>query len=110
MSTVTVPVSLFHEAEGFVITIECRNGDLFRGTLMNHEDNFNCRLVDVTQTTASGEVHQMAHMFLRGSQIRFISVPPMLQNSPLFKRAGAKGLHRGTDQEGDDGSKPHGRR
>ena len=42
--SIGVPVKLLHEAESHVITIELKNGDLYRGTLHESEDNLNCHL------------------------------------------------------------------
>ena len=42
--SIGVPVKLLHEAENHVITIELKNGELYRGTLHEAEDNMNCHL------------------------------------------------------------------
>jgi hypothetical protein len=39
-----VPIKLFHEAEGHVVTVELRTGDTYRGLLEEAEDTMNCKL------------------------------------------------------------------
>ena len=42
------------------------------------------------------QVSQVEQVFIRGSMIRFLIVPDMLKNAPMFKqRPGAKGLAAG---------------
>ena len=46
----------------------------------------NCRLEDVQVTARDGKVFSLERVYLRGSQIRFIIVPDMLKNAPMFER------------------------
>ena len=46
----------------------------------------NCRLEDVNVTGKDKEMYSLDQVYLRGSQIRFIIVPDMLKNAPMFKR------------------------
>ena len=42
------------------------------------------------------QVSQLEQVFIRGSMIRFLIVPDMLKNAPMFKpKSGAKGLAAG---------------
>ena len=42
------------------------------------------------------QVSQLEQVFVRGSMIRFLIVPDMLKNAPMFKpKSGAKGLAAG---------------
>ncbi len=43
-SAVGVPIKLIHEAEGHVVTIELKNGEVYRGLLKESEDTMNCKL------------------------------------------------------------------
>lgn len=81
-----IPVKLLHEGVGFVITIELKSGELFRGKLIECQDNFNCRLEAVTHTDRVGKLTKMEHTYLRGSKIRMVVLPDMLKNSPLFRK------------------------
>lgn len=40
--SIGVPVKLLHEAQGHIITIELKSGEIYRGKLSEAEDNFNC--------------------------------------------------------------------
>ena len=51
---VGVPVILMHDGEGTIVTVECKNGDTYRGFLDETEDNMNCILKDATRTDAKG--------------------------------------------------------
>jgi small nuclear ribonucleoprotein (snRNP)-like protein len=46
-----MPVKLLQEAEGHVVTMELKNGDIYCGNLVESEDNWNCQLESVTATT-----------------------------------------------------------
>jgi len=83
---VGIPIVLLHDAEGSIVTIELKNGDLYRGYLDEAEDNMNCVLKDATRVAADGKVTNVQFVFLRGSQIVFIIFPSMLKNAPMFKR------------------------
>ena len=67
-------------------TIEIKSGEMFRGYLMEAEDTMNVRLDDVKMTGRDGKVTHLDQLYLRGSQIKFIIVPDMLKNSPMFKK------------------------
>ena len=83
---VGVPLILMHDGEGTIVTIECKNGDTYRGFLDETEDNMNCILKDATRTDAKGNKSQVEHIFLRGSQIAFFIFPNMLKKAPMFNR------------------------
>ena len=83
---ISVPIKLLHEAESHVVTIEIKSGEMFRGYLMEAEDTMNVRLDDVKMTSRDGKVTHLDQLYLRGSQIKFIIVPDMLKNSPMFKK------------------------
>jgi small nuclear ribonucleoprotein D3 len=87
---VGIPVKLLHEAEGHVVTVELKSGEMYRGQLHMAEDNWNCQLKDVSATGRDGRVTQLAHIYIRGSRVRFIVVPDMLKNAPMFKRIDPK--------------------
>lgn len=63
----------------------------------------NCQLLNVTQTLRDGRTQTLDNVFVRGSQIRFIILPDMLKNAPMFKnigraQKGARGMGLGGDQ------------
>ncbi|KAL6451672.1 SMD3 Small nuclear ribonucleoprotein Sm D3 [Candida maltosa Xu316] len=80
-----IPVRLLNEAQGHIISIELTNGDTYRGKLLENEDNMNLSLYEATVTNGkSGSVSHMDQVFIRGSMIRFVSVPDILKNAPMF--------------------------
>lgn len=84
--SIGVPIKLLHEAELHVVTVELKTGELYRGYLMEAEDTMNMRLDDVFVTRRDGKQLHFDQVFVRGSQVRFIVIPDMLKNSPMFKR------------------------
>ena len=84
--SVGIPVKLFHEAKHHVVTIELKTGELYRGYLIEAEDNMNARLDSCQLTAKDGKTAYLEQVYLRGSQIRFAIIPDMFKNSPMFKR------------------------
>eukprot|EP01035_Chromulina_nebulosa_P018229 gene18229-23898_t len=68
LSTAGVPIKLLHEAEGHVVTIELKVGDIYRGLLIEAEDTMNCQLKEVTYTARNGRVSKLELVFIRGGQ------------------------------------------
>ncbi|KAG6505681.1 hypothetical protein ZIOFF_038046 [Zingiber officinale] len=85
-----IPVKLLHEAAGHIVTVELKSGELYRGTMIECEDNWNCQLESITYTAKDGKVSQLEHVFIRGSKVRFMVIPDMLKNAPMFKRLDAR--------------------
>ncbi|KAJ3073708.1 small nuclear ribonucleoprotein Sm D3 [Rhizoclosmatium sp. JEL0117] len=86
--SIGVPVKLLHEAMGHIVTLELKTGVLYRGTLLDTEDNMNVQLKNITVTQRDGKTSVLDQVFVRGSQVRFFVVPDMLKNAPMFKRIG----------------------
>ena len=61
----------------------------------------NVRLDDVTMFTKEGRSIPVEQVYLRGSQIRFVIVPSMFKNAPMFKRVRAQAKQRITQQMRD---------
>lgn len=45
-----IPVKLLHEAAGHVVSVELKSGELYRGSMIECEDNWNCQLENITYT------------------------------------------------------------
>jgi len=90
--SIGVPIKVLHEAEGHVITCETVTGEVYRGKLLEAEDNMNCQMANINVTYRDGRVAQLENVFIRGSKIRFLILPDMLKNAPMFKKVGAKGV------------------
>lgn len=88
--SIGVPIKVLHEAEGHVVTCETNTGEVYRGKLIEAEDNMNCQMTQVTVTYRDGRVAQLENVYIRGSKIRFLILPDMLKNAPMFKRQGNK--------------------
>ncbi|OUC46057.1 LSM domain protein [Trichinella nativa] len=70
-----VPLKILHEAEGHIVMLETTTGEVFRGKLLEAEDNMNCNMTDVTVTYRDGQVTQMDQVYIRGSKIqRFVTL------------------------------------
>ncbi|KAG8181770.1 hypothetical protein JTE90_018077 [Oedothorax gibbosus] len=81
-----VPVKVLHEAEGHIVTLETNTGEVYRGKLVEAEDNMNCQMSGITVTYRDGRVGQLENIYIRGSKIRFLILPDMLKNAPMFKK------------------------
>ena len=88
--SIGIPIKILHEAEGHVTTVETTNGEVFRGKLLEAEDNMNVMMSQITATSRDGKVTSLENIFIRGSKIRFLILPDMLKNAPMFKKMGSK--------------------
>lgn len=91
--SIGIPIKVLHEAEGHVITLETCDGDTLRGKLIEAEDNMNSQMSNVAVTHRDGKVTILDNVYIRGSKIRFMILPDMLKNAPMFK--GQKGGPKG---------------
>ncbi|KAK4689755.1 small nuclear ribonucleoprotein D3, partial [Tremellales sp. Uapishka_1] len=56
------------------------------------EDSMNISLREITVTARDGRVSQLEQVYIRGSMIRFMIVPDLLANAPMFKRVGPNAM------------------
>jgi len=84
--TAGIPIKLLFEAEGMKVTVEMKNGEIYRGLLVTAEDSMNMTLSDVVRTARNGQVSKLPSVYLRGSSVRFIALPELLKNAPVFKK------------------------
>lgn len=89
--SIGVPIKVLHEAESYIITCETNTGEVYRGKLIEAEDNMNCQMQNITVTYRDGRMAQLENVYIRGSKIRFLILPDMLKNAPMFKRPGGRG-------------------
>ena len=92
MGSIGIPTKLLHEALGHIVTLELKGGQSYRGKLFDAEDNLNCSLKDVLLTARDGKQTHLDSVYIRGSMIRFIVVPDMLSQAPMFKRVGPNAM------------------
>jgi small nuclear ribonucleoprotein D3 len=63
-----------------------KNGEIYRGLLLSAEDTMNVSLSEVLRTARDGQITKLPSVYLRGSSIRFIALPELLKNAPIFQR------------------------
>lgn len=56
--SIGVPIKVLHEAEGHIVTCETIDGEVYRGKLIEAEDNMNCQV-----TKWSGRLRYRPHLF-----------------------------------------------
>jgi small nuclear ribonucleoprotein D3 len=108
---VGIPITLLYEAEGMKVTVEVsvseylceshvflhslillflqlkmKNGEIYRGLLLSAEDTMNLSLSEVLRTARNGQITKLPCVYLRGSSIRFIALPDLLKNAPVFQK------------------------
>lgn len=84
--SIGIPIKLLHESKGHTVTIEIKTGEVFRGTLDDAEDNMNCKMKEITLTSKDGSTHPLEQAYIRGSHIRFVILPNVLRNAPMFRK------------------------
>eukprot|EP00998_Keelungia_sp_KM082_P011787 NODE_8073_length_566_cov_13.867882_g8050_i0.p1 GENE.NODE_8073_length_566_cov_13.867882_g8050_i0~~NODE_8073_length_566_cov_13.867882_g8050_i0.p1 ORF type:complete len:120 (-),score=10.42 NODE_8073_length_566_cov_13.867882_g8050_i0:134-493(-) len=92
---VGIPVKLMHESKGHTVSVETLTGEVYRGFLSEAEDNMNCKINNLTLTHRDGKTTTLEQVYLRGSKIRFLVLPDMLKNAPMFKLIGQDPTARG---------------
>ncbi|CDP08393.1 unnamed protein product [Coffea canephora] len=85
-----IPVKLLHEATGHIVTVELKSRELYRGSMVECEDNWNCQLKNIFFEASDGKVSQLEHVFIRGSKVRFMVILDMLKIAPMFKHLEAR--------------------
>jgi small nuclear ribonucleoprotein D3 len=83
---VGIPIVLLHDAEGAVVTVETKNGQLIRGLLFEAEDMMNLYLKNAVITSPTGVKRKSNQIYIRGPEIVFILLPDMLKHAPMFQR------------------------
>lgn len=81
-----IPLVLLYESEGLTVSIETTKGELYRGILIQAEDNMNCFMRNVTRTDSKGKETKLETCYIRGKSVLFIAMPDFLSHSPIFKR------------------------
>jgi small nuclear ribonucleoprotein D3 len=71
--------------QGHIITLEISSGEVYRGKLIEAEDNMNVQLRDITVTARDGKVSHLEQAYIRGSHVRYFIVPDMLRFAPTLR-------------------------
>ena len=89
--SIGVPIKVLHEAEGHIVTCETNTGEVYRGKLIEAEDNMNCQVsyihlhcVDqyIGGYSTKANPYQLSHPFKRFKVIQKLVVLPI--KSPLI--------------------------
>ena len=83
---VGIPIVMLHEGEAHIVSVEMKNGNLYRGQMDSSEDNWNMLLKNCILTKPNGDQSAVKTVYLRGDQVNFVVLPPMLKEAPVFKR------------------------
>lgn len=68
----------FHD---FLFIFTCSTGEVYRGKLIEAEDNMNCQMTQITVTYRDGRTGNLENVYIRGSKIRFMILPGELMLS-----------------------------
>ena len=83
---VGIPIVVLHDAEGSVVEVETKKGELIRGLLFEAEDQMNLYIKNAVIRNTNGEKRKISQVYVRGTEIVFIVLPEMLKHAPMFKR------------------------
>jgi small nuclear ribonucleoprotein D3 len=83
---VGIPIVVLHDAEGAVIEVETKKGELIRGLLFEAEDMMNLYIKNAIILDPKGVKRRTNQIYLRGPEILFIVLPDMLKHAPMFNR------------------------
>ena len=56
------------------------------------EDNFNLSMKEIAVTARDGKQSHLDYAYIRGNMVRFMVVPDMLQQGPMFKSVGPNAM------------------
>jgi small nuclear ribonucleoprotein D3 len=97
---VGIPIVLLHDAEGSVVSVETKNGEIIRGLLFEAEDMMNLYIKNAVVWSVDGVKRKVDQLYLRGKEIVFIVIPQMLRHAPMFQRITHWRKHGGAPPEG----------
>lgn len=80
-----------------------KNGEIYRGLLLNAEDTMNMTLSEAVRTARNGQVSKIPTVYLRGSGVRFVALPDLLRNAPAFKKVASMKARMEAERAGGGG-------
>jgi len=86
-------------------TTQMKNGETYRGQLLSGEETMNMTLADVVRTARNGQVSNLTSVYLRGGGVRFIALPELLRNAPIFKKVSSLKKKMEADKQSRPGAK-----
>ncbi|KAH0571444.1 Small nuclear ribonucleoprotein Sm D3 [Spironucleus salmonicida] len=81
---ISKPYQLIMEAKGMHISVELQNNLLYNGILQFVDHHMNIELSDAICKNKKND--QKQQIFIRGSNVKFVSLPEVLENSLLLKQ------------------------
>jgi len=97
---VGIPIVVLHDAEGSIVSVETKAGEIIRGLLFEAEDMMNLYIKNAIVCNAHGTKRKVDQLYLRGSEILFIVIPSMLRHAPMFLRIKHWRKYKGGHSEG----------
>lgn len=79
--SIGVPIKVLHEAEGHIVTCETNTGEVYRGKLIEAEDNMNCQ---VGLTIFMGCLHMLEQQQMMSGDLRLGVIFPFVNLYPNF--------------------------
>lgn len=87
-----VLLKLLKEFSNRKITVETSAGDVFKGVLLECEDNMSIALSGVKATLVDGRSVEMTSVYIKGSRVRLINLPDSAIDSlSSLNRAASRG-------------------
>jgi len=75
-----VPLRVLLDSVRSTVAIELVTGEVYRGYLLEAQENMNCRMNNITVTYRDGRTRHLDHVFIRGSKVRFVVLPDHLMD------------------------------
>ena len=87
----SIPLRLFNSSEDYLITVELKSGELYRGKLIHTSYNMDCQLSNVKYTNPNDELNPnkviaLDSVFIRGSNILLLILPDLLSEQNMFDK------------------------
>ncbi len=82
----SIPLKLLLEGISHTVTVEMKNGEIYRGELTDAEESMNLQLSQVIHTARDGQKKKLEHVFVRGAMVRLIVFPDILQEATIFRK------------------------
>ena len=86
----SIPIKLLSESKPYIVTIETKNGNRYRGNLKAIEENMNCYLENAVLLNFGYKLKKFDSVFLRGSSTVIILLPDILKEIPILKKHTSK--------------------
>lgn len=80
----SVPFKVLYDCEGLQLTVET-DINVISGKLIQVDDCMNLTLDDAIISNYENEKTKVDRIFIRGAQIQFIILPPILKYSPYLQ-------------------------